>query len=367
MSGPPPPPPPPPPGPPLPSIGGGGGGGQPAFLADIRKGAQLKKVPDSLKNDRSAALVFTYAKIGKEIKKALLYLNSVFFGLHAYVVAVEFLTKTIEEWEKPLQYKANLLKLAVLRTQNRNADGDDYTMLILGLQKKRLPSLKFELVRSYNCNALRTTPKNPERAYRYSATSYILDANDLLRSEGRPDQDLSIPLEYTCLNIKPVTYLASSIYAGLDVEVGRQGPGVGGGGGGSVGAVSGGGRPMGPPMGGAGGAVPSNADIRAKLNAMFGGAPMPAAAPRADLQSPVKRPSFSSQSQSPKFVPAQPPPPPPPRPPSQAELNSSSVIPVLTAQQQPQPQAPRPRREAPRAPTPNCVNGAPRSFRPKPQ
>lgn len=55
MSGPPPPPP--PPGPPPPSIGGGGGGGQPAFLADIRKGAQLKKVPDSLKNDRSAALV----------------------------------------------------------------------------------------------------------------------------------------------------------------------------------------------------------------------------------------------------------------------------------------------------------------------
>lgn len=54
----------------------------------------------------------------------------------------------------------------------------------------------------------------------------------------------------------------------------------GGGGGGGGGSGGGGGRLMGPPMGGAGGAVPSNADIRAKLNAMFGGAPMPAAAPR---------------------------------------------------------------------------------------
>ncbi|KAL5969309.1 hypothetical protein TSMEX_002951 [Taenia solium] len=37
--------------------GGGGGGGAPAFLADIRKGTVLKKVPESQKNDRSAALV----------------------------------------------------------------------------------------------------------------------------------------------------------------------------------------------------------------------------------------------------------------------------------------------------------------------
>ena len=61
MPGPPPPPPPPPPaGPPPPPMGGGGGGGPggaPAFLADIRKGAKLKKVPESQKNDRSAALV----------------------------------------------------------------------------------------------------------------------------------------------------------------------------------------------------------------------------------------------------------------------------------------------------------------------
>ncbi|KAH9279920.1 hypothetical protein ECG_07874 [Echinococcus granulosus] len=52
-----PPPPPPPPAAPPPPIGGGGGGGGPAFLADIRKGTVLKKVPESQKNDRSAALV----------------------------------------------------------------------------------------------------------------------------------------------------------------------------------------------------------------------------------------------------------------------------------------------------------------------
>ncbi|VDN99909.1 unnamed protein product [Rodentolepis nana] len=58
MSAPPPPPPPPPPSASLPPpVLGGVGGGPPAFLADIRKGSQLKKVPDSLKNDRSAALV----------------------------------------------------------------------------------------------------------------------------------------------------------------------------------------------------------------------------------------------------------------------------------------------------------------------
>lgn len=87
-----------------------------------------------------------------------------------------------------------------------------------------MSSLKFELVRSYNYNALRTALKDPERAYRYRATSYIpVEAKNLLRSIGRPDQGLSVFLEYTCLNIKPVTYLAPSIYAGLDVEVGRQG------------------------------------------------------------------------------------------------------------------------------------------------
>nr|VZI49662.1 unnamed protein product [Spirometra erinaceieuropaei] len=57
MSAPPPPPPPPPPGPPpapMPPPVSGGGGGGPAFLADIRKGVGLKKVPESMKNDRSA-------------------------------------------------------------------------------------------------------------------------------------------------------------------------------------------------------------------------------------------------------------------------------------------------------------------------
>nr|CDS25810.1 Actin binding WH2 [Hymenolepis microstoma] len=197
MSAPPPPPPPPPSAPSLPSFGGGGGGGPPAFLADIRKGSQLKKVPDSLKNDRSAALVSGGA---------------------------------------------------------------------------------------------------------------VTSAS----------------------------------------------------GGGSSSAVGGGGRPM----GGGGAAVPSNADIKAKLNAMFGGAAVPSPAPRTEYQSPVKQPSITSQPQAPKasYAHPNPPPPPPPRT-SQTEWSSPSVIPVLPDQ----PQAPKPRREAPRGPGSTSVNGALRSFRAKPQ
>uniref|UniRef100_A0A0X3Q0D8 WH2 domain-containing protein n=1 Tax=Schistocephalus solidus TaxID=70667 RepID=A0A0X3Q0D8_SCHSO len=65
MSAPPPPPPPPPPAPmapPPPPIGGGGGGG-PAFLSDIRKGVGLKKVPDAMKNDRSAPIKGSSPKV----------------------------------------------------------------------------------------------------------------------------------------------------------------------------------------------------------------------------------------------------------------------------------------------------------------
>ena len=55
---------PPPPGPPPPVFGGGNktpapskGAGRGALLGSIQKGAKLKKVPESQKNDRSAAQV----------------------------------------------------------------------------------------------------------------------------------------------------------------------------------------------------------------------------------------------------------------------------------------------------------------------